>query len=175
MIELFIFGTIFGITITICGSLIYSLEQEHIMFVKPLNTFIDKPLSEWSFIQRVGDIVQISVSEYTVNCNLDDKSVSIFEGTKATIIETKLNSKKLKHIYDRVERGFSKEIFTDVVDINGVFLSNNIIPQDPEGNTIVETYEHTPTMDDILDKISKVGLDNLTQREKEILKKYGED
>jgi hypothetical protein len=54
--------------------------------------------------------------------------------------------------------------------MSGKVFSNNLIPKDEDGDDFLEAYESVPTIDDILDKINQVGIENLTKKERDILK-----
>jgi hypothetical protein len=172
----FILGILVGIIIhTIVSSFIKYLATYSI-YVKPLDQFKNLPLSEWKFIQRINQYFVFSVGKFVVYGKLNKKELTFFEDNTAKIITLKENKKIIEHIYDRLVKGFNKEIFEDIKDLGGgAVISNNIIPTDDEGKKVIETYEHTPTIDEILDKINDIGIENLTKQEKDILGNYGRD
>ena len=165
----FIIGSIFGISLTVSISLIFNYINDYNKYVKPLDTFIETPLSRLTFIQRFNNFFSLKLGEYIIYGNLDKKEITIFIGDKAWLVTTDLNKRRMDYIYNRLCDGFHNDIFVNITKLNENIISNNLMSIDKEGDSVIETYDEVPTVDEILDKISEMGIENLTKQEKDIL------
>ena len=135
-----------------------------------------------TFGSRINNTVHLNTNiksegEVQIMYFLDKKEIAIFKGDACLYTSALIENDVLDKISTGIWVRFSQQI-NDVV-----FLSNNafdkktfiIISGLSSQNTgeIVEEHGFTYSydLDDILDKINKVGYDNLTESEKEFLKK----
>lgn len=178
IIEFFVYGIILGAVLTFVIQKARNSFIEYNKFVRPLLKFIKSPLSNYSFIQRTNYFVQLSYQKYVIYLDLNKQEINIFDDQENLIVfRTKSNGKLIEHLYERFVNGFDKEINKDVVNINGVIVSPHLIPKDiaEEESINIETYEYIPTVDEILDKINRLGIENLTKQELEILRNKSKD
>jgi len=100
--------------------------------------------------------------------NLIDSSL-VNEITKA--IDTKHN-KDINDVIEVLGFVFSREDFEKSFNVNIKELKNNIKKEESDIERIVNKNKKKFDIDEILDKISKVGIENLTEEEKQFLKNY---
>ena len=167
----FILGSIFGVFLIITIKKIINLRSDYISYYERLDEFILLPISEYTFVSRTNHFVKIVYNNYSFYVDLLKDELNIFYDEELMIYKTGDNDKKLEHLFERFNVGFDYDIYHNITIINNTIISNNIINFDinPESENI-ETIEYIPSMDEILDKISKYGIDNLTQTDLDILK-----
>tara|TARA_R110000772_G_scaffold43995_6_gene101274 strand:+ start:5083 stop:5625 length:543 start_codon:yes stop_codon:yes gene_type:complete len=176
----FILGIILGIFLLTVFRIAYQAYQLHITLIKPLDKFIDSDISLFEFIERKNTLVKL---QYDKDCYLvimtDSKNVNIFIKDKLMVYSVDENKKKIDHLFNKLADGFYHEIYTNITKLNGNIFSNNLLVSDQ--NDIENEFDEsvkfkinnsfTPSIDDILDKISKTGMGSLTKTELTILKK----
>jgi Asp-tRNA(Asn)/Glu-tRNA(Gln) amidotransferase A subunit family amidase len=140
------------------------------------------------FKNRVNDIVYINMKlkEYddvNVVYIMDRKDIAIFKNNKCIYTSEMVEKDILSSISNAIENKFEDKI-NDVIEVLGFVLSREYFERtykNPEKMKIIEESDIDKIMrenntkfniDDILDKISKVGINNLTNEEKEFLKNY---
>lgn len=124
--------------------------------------------------------------------NLAKQTITAFEDGE--ILFTQHESLKLEFIlfYQRLINMFNTEIYVDIIDVNGIPHSTNLFSDEDldylEGGDMYEDemfYDEenddlsklkktskpkiTLTLDSVLDKVSKTGMDSLTKEEKDFL------
>jgi hypothetical protein len=102
------------------------------------------------FKERINNLVYLS-------------EISIFKDNECVAISSKLDENLIKDIINMININFKEEI-DDIVSINGYFISKGL-----HNSPIVTVYDLD--LDDILDRINKVGYDKLTTHEKDFLSK----
>ncbi len=137
-----------------------------------------------SFIRRVNDIVEISINlngvDHVVFYTISNSNISVFEGfkcVKTNVFEfnnQKTGEKIVLDIVKEINLKWSKEI-NDTVYINGSRFDVGTYKKwiSDWDETIFDTdrsCDEELDVDDILDKINKVGFDGLSDVEKNFLK-----
>lgn len=187
MLSTLLIGVFIGvfITLTFIFSSIKIKEQK----VKKQNQSIyqeilDKVNSDdVTFGSRINNTVQLNTNiksegEVQIMYFLDKKEIAIFRGNDCLYTSILIENNVLDKISTAIWGKFSNQI-NDIV-----FLSNNAFDKKTfvvisglnqnidlnTGEIIDDVFTNSYNLDDILDKINKVGYDNLTEAEKEFLK-----
>lgn len=146
--------------------------------------------SEVSFVSGTGLIIATFMSELNVSniekrLNKDEKSYIVFEMTpgffSANIRDDKFqdtlfggkidNTEFYQNIQDSLDIFKQMDLFKDIEDMHeGVEDDYMTIIDFMKKSHKKEEVE--PDLDEILDKISKVGFENLSDKEKVLLEKY---
>lgn len=146
-------------------------------------------LSKSSFKNRINDTIYINskLKEYgdiTVIYLLDKEDIGIMKGNTCVLTSHSVDKKLIKDIIDSINHIYKKEI-NDVVNVLGFTFSKDefektygIKVEDLKRGQIKKSeIEKIKTeneikfnIDDILDKINKVGIENLTAEENNFLK-----
>ena len=146
--------------------------------------------SEVSFVSGTGLIIatfmsELNVSDIEKRLNKDEKSYIVFEMTpgffSANIRDDKFqntlfggkidNTEFYQNIQDSLDIFKQMDLFKDIEDMHeGVEDDYMTIIDFMKKSHKKEEVE--PDLDDILDKISKVGFENLSDKEKVLLEKY---
>ena len=146
--------------------------------------------SEVSFVSGTGLIIatfmsELNVSDIEQRLNKDEKSYIVFEMTpgffSANIRDDKFqdtlfggkidNTEFYQNIQDSLDIFKQMDLFKDIEDMHeGVEDDYMTIIDFMKKSHKKEEVE--PDLDDILDKISKVGFENLSDKEKVLLEKY---
>lgn len=145
---------------------------------KTLDPFINAPISSYKFIERKNDMVKIELAENSyLILLLDKQNVNVFINNDLIIYKNDdINKQKMDYFYKKLTEGFHNEIFVNIININGITISQNLIAdQDMDGmlseeESIKTKNIYVPTIDEILDKISSLGMNSLTQEELKILR-----
>ena len=122
---------------------------------------IEKEIGKIKFVQKINQYVHFSFKKKWMIVYLKDKKeIAILENEVCIAISNQIpNSKVCKKIIDFIESKYSSTINSLVP----IILK---IPKSPKTNNC-----HQLNVDDILDKISKNGMDSLSQAEIDFLKK----
>lgn len=146
--------------------------------------------SEVSFVSGTGLIIatfmsELNVSDIEKRLNKDEKSYIVFEMTpgffSANIRDDKFqdtlfggkidNTEFYQNIQDSLDIFKQMDLFKDIEDMHE--------GEEDDYMTIIDFMKKShkkeevePDLDDILDKISKVGFENLSDKEKVLLEKY---
>ena len=146
--------------------------------------------SEVSFVSGTGLIIatfmsELNVSDIEQRLNKDEKSYIVFEMTpgffSANIRDDKFqdtlfggkidNTEFYQNIQDSLDIFKQMDLFKDIEDMQeGVEDDYMTIIDFMKKSHKKEEVE--PDLDEILDKISKVGFENLSDKEKVLLEKY---
>ena len=146
--------------------------------------------SEVSFVSGTGLIIatfmsELNVSDIEKRLNKDEKSYIVFEMTpgffSANIRDDKFqdtlfggkidNTEFYQNIQDSLDIFKQMDLFKDIEDMQeGVEDDYMTIIDFMKKSHKKEEVE--PDLDEILDKISKVGFENLSDKEKVLLEKY---
>jgi hypothetical protein len=167
----FIAGIIFGIVAVVCLLAVDNNTKEYNKYVKPYKELLSDHISKFKFSTRVANLVYFTHNKYTVVLNLEKKEVYLYEDTKIISTTFEVNQKECEHLYTVLETAYHTDIYVNVIVSNGVVVTK---PKS-EVDEIVEKNEAHPSVDDILDKISKEGMSSLSDIELEILKNNSED
>jgi hypothetical protein len=134
-----------------------------------------------TFGSRINNTVHLNIKiksegEVQIMYFLDKKEIAIFKGNDCLYTSALIQSDVLDKISTGIWVRFSNQI-NDVVSFsNNVFDKRTFVIisglSNQNNGEIIEDHEFTYSynLDDILDKINKVGYDNLTEPEKEFLK-----
>jgi len=144
------------------------------------------------FVSRINNYAQFQIrggifSGYVITLDIVEAGVTVTKNNKiiltSEVIRSEFpNDSIIDDIIEMLNFIFGKKI-NDVVDVNGDLVDREYLKQtmkksglDPiadmalyDGQVPKEKVEDDPSVDDILDKILKDGIDSLTQREREIL------
>ena len=170
-------GVILGFCFLTFFSLMYkpsgSIEKKEQKIIKK---FLNVPWWEIKFKLRYGDRVELThqakdfnftfildLKEELINVKIPDHTITGYNWER--------NKTLLRLLYNRILKDRKKEIFQDVFNYNEVLVSNNFFSKDSKEK--VHGIKK-PNLDDLLDKISKTGVDSLSKEELEILKKFDE-
>ena len=146
--------------------------------------------SEVSFVSGTGLIIatfmsELNVSDIEKRLNKDEKSYIVFEMTpgffSANIRDDKFqntlfggkidNTEFYQNIQDSLDIFKQMDLFKDIEDMHEEEEDDFMAVIDFMKKTH-KREEVEPDLDDILDKISKVGFENLSDKEKVLLEKY---
>ncbi len=146
--------------------------------------------SEVSFVSGTGLIIatfmsELNVSDIEQRLNKDEKSYIVFEMTpgffSANIRDDKFqntlfggkidNTEFYQNIQDSLDIFKQMDLFKDIEDMHE--------EEEDDFMTVIDFMKKShkreevePDLDEILDKISKVGFENLSDKEKVLLEKY---
>lgn len=157
------------------------IESLNSVFKEVLNNIVS---GQSKFISRINNIVNIEMSlksEGKVNIMywLNKNEVSIFKGESCIYTSNNVNINLLSKISNSILRIYHNSINDTVNILNTTFDKNTFFNL---GGFEIDTSEYIqngseiePSLDDLLDRINSVGYDNLSDNEKDLLKKYGND
>lgn len=149
--------------------------------------------SEVSYVSGTGLIIatfitSLNIVEIENTLNDKEKSYIIFEMTpgffSANIRDKQFqetlfggpieNSEFYRNIEDSLNKLNDMDLFNDIED--GMVEDDDFMSvKDLVKNTKRREEEEEPALDDILDRISQVGFENLSDREKVLLEKYSKN
>tara|TARA_R110000772_G_scaffold20466_2_gene56730 strand:- start:49264 stop:49815 length:552 start_codon:yes stop_codon:yes gene_type:complete len=181
----FIFGILLGIYLLGAFNIMKNVNKTYKALIKPLDKYINSNISNFTFIERKNIMVKLNFDkEYYLILMLDTNSVNVFKNDELVLYNVKENKTKMKYLFDKLVNGFNDNIYRNITEVNGNVFSNNLlIKENKEKNININGKEylnkskwdidniHTPTIDDILDKINKTGVESLTKIELKILGK----
>jgi hypothetical protein len=177
-----------------------SLDVEKLKMVKDVNTHYLNILNnvrnqKTKFKSRVNNTIYIEtklpdLGKVEVVYLLDKIDVVIFKEKKCILTSELVDEKILEEISNSININHYDEI-NDVIDVMGMLFSredfektfslniddlknkmNLNLSADSDIDRIIEENEFKFDMDSILDKISQVGIENLSPEEKEFLNNY---
>lgn len=143
-----------------------------------------------NFTKRLGDAVYFSgYKELEIIYNLRSSEVMVFDEDECILVSIKEIKSIIKDITYELEERFYREIYKDIIVLNGITYSSNMskdnFPTDSPAHRINgerskamtefviedDTEEHTENfkLDDILSKIEHYGFDSLNTDEKEFI------
>lgn len=139
---------------------------------------IDFKNNKYFFEKRINNIIYFKheskengKSIYAI-FTLDTAVISLFADDTCFAVSSSINNESLKESILLEMRKYSAE-YNDVVTYNDYIVSRNMIEPKKKNKKGKDKDKVIYNLDDILDKISKHGLDKLTEGEKEYLDKYG--
>lgn len=165
------------------------------IFDEVLASFFD---NKTRFHNRLNSTISIhtttaSLGKINIVYLLDKKDVAIFQNDKCIYTSDLVDKDVIATIINAINIKYKQDI-EDVIDFMGIVYSkrdfevkfgikvsdlNNIINNAPpikkeksDIDSIVSENENKFNMDDILDRINKIGIENLTSEEKEFLNNY---
>lgn len=156
-------------------------------YFNEINKVVKSGLSK--FITRVNNIVVISTKmndfgDVAITYNMDTKEIVVMKDNKEILTSDRINLKEKLRLSKTIEDIHSKEI-QDVIDIFGQLLNREEFEKSMKEtlekfkiigdatNQEPESEKETKfDIDEILDKINKVGIENLTKEEKDFLNKF---
>jgi hypothetical protein len=145
-----------------------------------------KNIKSMEFLNRLGSNIQFIINDFILLYNLDKKELSIFKEDKCIATSDYINKKLISDIIDFIELNFKKEIYEDIINVSGYLISKNYMENveyyyiedendiDGEDDDYDEEDDSPKelNLDDILDKISKKGIESLSKAENDFLTKY---
>jgi hypothetical protein len=193
---MFISGLLIGCLITYILSNLISRSKNKSILKDNINQFIqilkNIKSDKTKFKSRVNNTIYIetNLSDYGdvgLVCLLDKKDISIFKDEKCIYTSNLINSDLVNEITKEIELKHNKDI-NDVIEILGFVFSredfeksfnvnikeikNDIKKEESDIEKILKKNKKRFDIDEILDKISKVGIQNLTEEEKQFLNNY---
>jgi hypothetical protein len=193
---IFISGLLIGCLITYILSNLISRSKNKSILKDNINQFIqilkNIKSDKTKFKSRVNNTIYIetNLSDYGdvgLVCLLDKKDISIFKDEKCIYTSNLINSDLINEITKAIELKHNKDI-NDVVEILGFVFSredfeksfnvnikeikNGVKKEESDIEKILKKNKKRFDIDEILDKISKVGIENLTEEEKQFLNNY---
>ena len=178
IILYFLMGTIFGAILLYSMKDILTNRTEYTISYKGLDLFIDTPLNNYTFVSRTNHFIKIVMGNYVLYLDLNKKELNIFSENENSsqellIFTSDLNRSKIQYLFERLREGFHYDIYVNVTIINDSIISKNIlnnnISEEDQENLNLNLTEYSPSLDEILDKINKHGIENLTQSDLDIL------
>lgn len=140
------------------------------------------------FEKRLGDVVYFKgYKKLDVLYNLRIKQISVFEKDDCILVTVKEVQNIVDDIIAEIEAKFYRQIYKDILVLNGITYSNNVVentfPQNSkpikvDGNRtepmvefVIEEEEEEEVLklNEILDKIKKSGFDSLDDDEKQFI------
>jgi hypothetical protein len=195
-VLIFISGLLIGCLITYILSNLISRSKNKSILKDNINQFIqilkNIKSDKTKFKSRVNNTIYIetNLSDYGdvgLVCLLDKKDISIFKDEKCIYTSNLINSDLINEITKAIELKHNKDI-NDVVEILGFVFSredfeksfnvnikeikNGVKKEESDIEKILKKNKKRFDIDEILDKISKVGIENLTEEEKQFLNNY---
>lgn len=193
---MFISGLLIGCLITYILSNLISRSKNKSILKDNINQFIqilkNIKSDKTKFKSRVNNTIYIetNLSDYGdvgLVCLLDKKDISIFKDEKCIYTSNLINSDLINEITKAIELKHNKDI-NDVVEILGFVFSredfeksfnvnikeikNGVKKEESDIEKILKNNKKRFDIDEILDKIGKVGIENLTEEEKQFLNNY---
>lgn len=177
IILYFLLGTIFGSVLFYSVKSMLTNKTEYTISHKGLDLFIESPLSDYTFVSRTNHFIKIVLGDQILYLDLTKKELNIFnengDSQELLIYTSDLNRSKMKYLFERLREGFHYDIYINVTVINDSVISNNIlnnnITEIEKENLDLNLTEQQPSLDEVLDKINKHGIENLTQSDLDIL------
>jgi hypothetical protein len=160
-------GFAVGSVVTIYAMSAYKRWLEVNYNKKVENTFeeILNDSAHLSFLKRINSQVYLKYRDWEVLYHLERKVINIFKGEDCLATSSQISkSKVIKKFIKLIENKWSYDI-QNIVTIDNIKYSANLV----KGYSTETIIEDPMDLDDILDKINKVGLNNLTKEEKEFL------
>ena len=113
---------------------------------------------------------ELNIIELEEFLNMEKRAYIVFEMLPATFSANLLIEKFQEALFGgKVDNTEFTPLFEARLKMENIMTSSEEIP---DLNKIIDIEPIKPTMDELLDKISKVGLDKLSKIEKEYLKEY---
>lgn len=138
------------------------------------------------FITRVNNIVILGMKmrdfgDVIVSYTIEPKEISILKDNKEILSSKDLSLKNKIILTQNIEEKHKQKI-QDVIEVFGQLFNREEFEHSMKetisnvkkmlGEDLTPDKKVEFTIDDILDKINKVGIDNLTEEEKEFLRKF---
>lgn len=154
-----------------------NIDKEKRLVKKLLNI----PWWEFKFIKRYNDIVKFEYlskgdgsekdTTFTLVLDVKQKIINIkFLDYQITGTNWSKNKTLLRFLYEKIISNYRKEIFEDISKYGESIISENYFESDDIKK--IKKSETLPSLDELLDKISNEGMDSLSKKEIELLKKY---
>jgi hypothetical protein len=167
-----LFGIFIGATLALSILFFYFFINDLKKYTKPLLKISNEPLNKFKFIQRVGNLVTFKYEDLNVYLYLNKKEIYMTNNNDVSLLVSDTNREIIEYLHDRLINSFGQYIYSDITTLNEVVYSNNLIRNYDEENVLLNDLpKEEPDIDDILDKINKVGINNLNQKDLNILNK----
>jgi hypothetical protein len=150
------------------------------------------------FIKRINQMAFFKYKDYEVIYNLNNSTVNVFKGDECIQTSSSISDKLRTDIINEIKRLWGNEIL-NVIEVNGCLYSVNIVQEEmnrvssqifnmlkQQGNSNLSEFNLSDlgfkpdnnidqySVDDLLDKINKEGINKLTKEELDFLKKSAE-
>ena len=144
-----------------------------------------KDKGKLKFIKRINKHVYFKYKNWDVIYVIDNSDINIFEKEECIATSTQiLNNSVILELQSFIKKRWSKHYNNTVTVDNNIFSMNFIEEQrrkyesqwsDPLLSQLEKDEDENIGIDDLLDKINKIGFNNLTEKEIELLKKISND
>jgi hypothetical protein len=191
-----VFWFFMGVMFTVAVAIVVSKIINHNKYIVPLKEILSLVKEgDIKFEKRLADIVYFTgYKDYSILCNLRKKELSVFDGDECLIVGHKASEDITNEIIEKLTYDNYNKIYKDISVINGVAYSNNLISNEnpykapphkvdnKETKAMVEFVleedeeeydDDSLSIDNILHKMEKFGMDSLTDEEKEFIKDTG--
>ena len=154
------------------------------------------------FIKRINQMAFFKYKDYELIYNLNNSTINVFKGDECIQTSSSITDKLRTDIINEIKRLWGSEIL-NVIEVNGCIYSVNIVQEEmnrvssqifnilkQQGNSNLNdlfsldlsslgiknenTIEPHYSVDELLDKINKEGINKLTKEELDFLKKSAE-
>lgn len=176
---IFYLGICTGITISyiiIYLSSLRYIRNEQNTSKKYFNDILESIRTTGKFLSRINNMVEVEIDmlgvKYTVIYIIDKSSISVFLGGDCIRVSSKSDVDVADSIIDEITSRWSTDIDNTMIIGESKF---DVKTYERLGGSVVEKKinKDSLSIDGILDRISQVGIDRLTDDEKKYLKKYG--
>lgn len=181
-ISCLIVGFISGIGLIIGTTKYKNYKADQRILSQFTSIFIN--IKSLKFKQRIQNYVYFTFKKLTVIYVIDKEDVMIFEGDDCIASSTQIKRDKTFELIKKIKTKFNKEINDDIVRLGDYIMSkgyyDSIVKKNStsvEHNTsdvdkILDDNESKLSLDDILDKINKKGINGLTDEEIKFLNSF---
>lgn len=181
-ISCLIVGFISGIGLIIGTTKYKNYKADQRILSQFTSIFIN--IKSLKFKQRIQNYVYFTFKKLTVIYVIDKEDVMIFEGDDCIASSTQIKRDKTFELIKKIKTKFNKEINDDIVRLGDYIMSkgyyDSIVKTNStsvEQNTsdvdkILDDNESKLSLDDILDKINKKGINGLTDEEIKFLNSF---
>ncbi len=186
-LDVLFFGILIGVFLYFIYTKFVHFLNIQTYFKKPLEALNNRDLSIFQFLYRQGNYVTLSYDEKNIiYLNLNNQTITVYKndvyyfGTHQELLT------EYTIFYNKLINKFQKEIYVDIVKINNIEYSRNSFSEEmleylKSVNYEINFFNDVPksfkeetnnilTIDAILDKINKSGMESLTEKEKDFLK-----
>ena len=121
------------------------------------------------FVKRINNFVYFLYKEYNLIYYIEKREINIYINDDLVGSTSQISTDVADKFISTVIYYFNYYINENIIVSNGTILSMNIVMQQQNVNQEQEIIKKELSLDDILDKISKHGMESLTPEEKNYL------
>jgi hypothetical protein len=175
-IGIFVLGMVTTFWINLIRTTILN-KRNQVKLNKPFEDLLDSfQENKLIFERRVNNIITFILSpefqnkkepRFSASFTLDKGLISIFKGDDCIAISSSIDRTIVDSLFAEM-REFSTE-YNDITMYGEYVISKNMVDKDKTKKNKAKSFN----MDDILDKINKIGFDKLSEDEKNFLNNLG--